>query len=107
MINEADKEQLKQKGIALEQVEKQIAQFKSGFPFADIQRPAVIGDGIMKANEADNLKYSEIYAEEVKKGKKVVKFIPASGAATRMFKSMFEYKNSDAVKQAEMNTQKP
>lgn len=107
MISATDKEQLKQKGISVEQVEKQIAQFKTGFPFADIQRPATIGDGILKANESDNQKYASLYAEEVKSGKRVVKFIPASGAATRMFKSMFEYKNSDAAKQNELNGQKP
>lgn len=107
MLDSKDLEQLKQRGIAPEQVEKQLAQFKSGFPFADIQRPATIGDGILKANEADNQKYTALYDAEVKAGKKVVKFIPASGAATRMFKSMFEFKNSDAAKQSELAGQKP
>jgi len=107
MLDSKDLEQLKQRGITPEQVDRQLAQFKSGFPFADIQRPATIGDGIMRANESDNQKYVSLYDAEVKAGKKVIKFIPASGAATRMFKSMFEYKNSDAQKQQDMNTQKP
>lgn len=107
MLNQKDLELLKQKGISPEQVDKFIAQFKSGFPFADIQRPATIGDGILRANEADNQKYTAIYDAEIKAGKKVVKFIPASGAATRMFKSMFEFKNSDATKQSELTSQKP
>ncbi len=107
MLDSKDLEQLKQRGIAPEQVERQLAQFKSGFPFADIQRPATIGDGILRANEADNQKYTALYDAEVKAGKKVIKFIPASGAATRMFKSMFEFKNSDAQKQNELVSQKP
>lgn len=107
MLDSKDLEQLKQRGIAPEQVERQLAQFKSGFPFADIQRPATIGDGIMRANEADNQKYTNLYDAEIKAGKKVVKFIPASGAATRMFKSMFEFKNADTQKQTELATQKP
>ncbi len=107
MLDSKDLEQLKQRGIVPEQVERQLAQFKSGFPFADIQRPATIGDGILKANEADNQKYANLYDAEIKAGKKVIKFIPASGAATRMFKSMFEFKNSDNQKQTELATQKP
>ncbi|MCQ2203261.1 MAG: DUF4301 family protein [Bacteroidales bacterium] len=107
MLDLKDLEQLKQRGVAPEQVEKQLAQFKSGFPFADIQRAATIGDGILKANEADNQRFVALYDSALKAGKKVVKFIPASGAATRMFKSMFEYKNADAEKQVEMSGQKP
>jgi len=107
MLDPKDLELLKQKGIAPEQVDKFLAQFKSGFPFADIQRPATIGDGILCANEADNKKYTAIYDAEIKAGKKVIKFIPASGAATRMFKSMFEFKNADAAKQNELESQKP
>ncbi len=107
MITQADIEQLKKKGITPEQVNKQLSQFKSGFPFADIQRPATIGDGILRANESDNQKYTALFDAEIKSGKKVVKFIPASGAATRMFKSMFEFKNADAQKQLEMENTKP
>lgn len=107
MISAADKEFLAKKGIAEAQVMKQLAQFKSGFPFADIQRAATIGDGIAAIADTENAKYVNIYDETLKKGKNVVKFIPASGAATRMFKAMFEFKNSDKTKQDIMAQEKP
>ncbi|MBP5364819.1 MAG: DUF4301 family protein [Bacteroidales bacterium] len=107
MLQEKDKELLSKKGISVEQVEKQLAQFKSGFPFADVQRAATIGDGIARIADADNQKYVGVYNDALAKGKRVVKFIPASGAATRMFKAMFEFKNASPEKKAEMAKQKP
>lgn len=106
-ISAQDKEFLAKKGIAEAQVIKQLEQFKAGFPFADIQRAATIGDGIALIEESDRTKYTEIYSEALKAGKSVVKFIPASGAATRMFKAMFEFKNADADKKSGMAAEKP
>lgn len=107
MLTEQDKNLLQKKGISTAQVEKQLVQFKCGFPFAEIQRPATIGDGIAQISNLDNQKYTAIYDKALSEGARVVKFIPASGAATRMFKSMFEYKNADASKQSEMAKEKP
>ncbi len=105
MLTASDKELLQQKGISQGQVETQLKQFAQGFPFADIQRAATIGDGIAAGLDAEM--YATIYDNALENGRRVVKFIPASGAATRMFKSMFEFKNADAAKQAEMAEQKP
>ncbi len=105
MITASDKELLQSKGIAEEQVLTQLKQFAAGFPFSDIQRPATIGDGIAKVTDTE--KYVDIYTAALAQGKKVVKFIPASGAATRMFKAMFEFKNADAAKQAQLANEKP
>lgn len=107
MITDTDKALLAQRGISAQQIEKQIEQFKQGFPFADIQRPATIGDGIASIDAADIDKYISTYKGAVADGKRVVKFVPASGAATRMFKSMFEFKNATADKQTAMASEKP
>lgn len=107
MITAQDKEFLASKGIAEAQVEKQLSQFKAGFPFADIQRAATIGDGIAAIDDKENDKYVSIYDKAVKTGKSVVKFIPASGAATRMFKAMFEFKNADEQTKINMAQEKP
>ena len=107
MISVQDKEFLAKKGIAEAQVKKQLEQFKAGFPFADIQRAATIDDGIATVADSDKAKYVEIYDKALKTGKNVVKFIPASGAATRMFKAMFEFKNADIAKQTEMAKNMP
>lgn len=103
MLTDKDKALLAQKGISEEKVEKQLEQFKAGFPFANIKRAATIGDGISAVDEAQAITLSEVYETSlVQDGKKVVKFIPASGAATRMFKQMFEFRNAEPEKQKEM-----
>ncbi|MCQ2214885.1 MAG: DUF4301 family protein [Bacteroidales bacterium] len=108
MLTDKDKALLSQKGIETSQVEKQLQQFKSGFPFADIQRAATIGDGISAVDEAQAITLSEIYEKSLAHdNKKVVKFIPASGAATRMFKQMFEFRNAEPEKQKEMESIQP
>ena len=108
MISDNDKKLLEEKGISEEQVERQLAQFRSGFPFADLQRPATIGDGIAKIDDNQSNTLISIYDKSINnEGKKVVKFIPASGAATRMFKQMFEVRNADSAKQEAMKSEKP
>ncbi len=107
MITEQDKALLGAKGISEQQLEKQLAQFKTGFPFADIQRPATISDGIAQADKSSLDRLVATYDKAISDGVKVVKFIPASGAATRMFKNMFEFMNAPAEKQVTMKGEKP
>ncbi|MDO4461812.1 MAG: DUF4301 family protein [Bacteroidia bacterium] len=103
MLTDKDKALLDKKGISVDKVEYQLEQFKTGFPFANIKRAATIDDGITAVDEARAITLSEIYETSLAQdGKKVVKFIPASGAATRMFKQMFEFRNADPEKQKEL-----
>ena len=64
--------------------------FREGFPYLDICRAAVAGDGILRADGAAAERYGAVY-RELRPQRKVVKFVPASGAATRMFKALFEF----------------
>ena len=107
MITEQDKALLSAKGITEQQLETQLSQFKTGFPFADIQRPATISDGIAQADKSSLDRFVAIYDKAIADGTKVVKFIPASGAATRMFKNMFEFMNASKEKQDSMKNEKP
>ncbi|MBE6339558.1 MAG: DUF4301 family protein [Bacteroidales bacterium] len=107
MITEQDKALLSAKGITEQQLETQLSQFKTGFPFADIQRPATISDGIAQADKSSLDRFVAIYNKAIADGTKVVKFIPASGAATRMFKNMFEFMNASKEKQDSMKNEKP
>ena len=84
MLTQQDLKQLAQKGISEQQIETQLGQFKTGFPFLKLEAAAAIGRGIVAPN-----------AEEGTAGKKVVKFVPASGAASRMFKDMFAFVDAD------------
>lgn len=106
-MNTTDIEQLKDKGISIEQVKKQLNQFKTGFPYADIQRPATYNDGIEKVDDKKIEELVNSFEKELTNGLNVVKFIPASGAATRMFKNMFEFKNASPEEQSKMANEKP
>jgi len=91
MLTEQDKIQLEQKGITEQQVLEQLKQHKTGFPYSDIQRPATPGDGIIVIDKSEENKYLQIFNEELKTGLDICKFVPASGAATRMFKDLYSF----------------
>lgn len=92
MLQERDIVQMSGKGISPAQAEKQIEYFRSGFPYLPIDKAAVAGDGIVRLDLEQTEKYIELY-DSYKKGLLVVKFVPASGAASRMFKDMYEFVN--------------
>jgi len=94
MFTEKDQLQIKNHGLSREFVENQLANFKSGFPFLKVIRAASPHDGIFVANRADVSQAVARYENEVD-NLRVVKFVPASGAATRMFKELFEFVNND------------
>ncbi|MGM0376810.1 MAG: DUF4301 family protein [Bacteroidota bacterium] len=91
MIQNSDKKQLQEKGIAPETVEQQIERFKTGFPPLKVERPATLTDGIIPLSEDQLREYKNLYEEEIEEGLKPMKFVPASGAASRMFKALFQY----------------
>ena len=85
MFTKEDIQQIEARGASIAQVEKQIANFKKGFPWANLVKPAVIGDGILALTPAEIDKLVNRFDEN--KRYKLVKFVPASGAASRMFKA--------------------
>ena len=95
MLSQQDLKQIAQKGITQEQIENQLNEFKTGFPFLKLEAAAGIGNGII-APDADERKALEAAWNAYKaEGKRVVKFVPASGAASRMFKNMFAFVDAD------------
>ena len=78
-------------GISEEQVERQLAQFKEGFPFLRLKAAASVGNGVMKVDDASLSHYAETWNSYKQEGHDVVKFVPASGAASRMFKDLFAF----------------
>ncbi len=89
MFSEKDRSQFAEKGIELTEIEGQLNSFRKGFPPLSIYKPALLQDGIMAVSESDLNSFADRY-EEALPGVRVVKFVPASGAATRMFKSLYE-----------------
>lgn len=100
MLTEKDIAQIKKRGGDPNIVESQLAFFKSGFPFLKIDRAAVVGDGIIALDREKAAEWAALYDKTVG-GLTIEKFVPASGAATRMFKELYEYvgesKSSDTV----------
>lgn len=96
MLSQEDLKQIAGKGINEAQVENQLEQFKQGFPFLRIEAAAGIGRGIVAPTDNERSKYVNAWNEYKAGGdKKIVKFVPASGAASRMFKDMFAFLNGD------------
>jgi len=89
-LTEADKKQLEKKGISKDKIIDQIETFKEGIPFVRLESAAVISNGISKFSEEEEEKLVQNF-ENAKDSISLLKFVPASGAASRMFKAMFNF----------------
>lgn len=89
-----DQEMIKHHGCDVAVVEQQLARFAQGFPFAHLNRAAVIDDGIVRLSP-DVVEEIEADYEAATSGLQLLKFVPASGAATRMFKDLFAILTDD------------
>ncbi|NQU52528.1 MAG: DUF4301 family protein [Bacteroidetes bacterium] len=90
MFSAKDKTQITSRGSELHTVNSQLVNFENGFPYLQIEAAASVGKGIIRLSEEDLIKRIELFDNKVIEGAKPLKFIPASGAASRMFKSLFE-----------------
>ena len=86
-----DEKTLEQRGIAPELFEAQLRRFETGFPYLRILDTARVGDGIISLDDAGREKAVARWDRFLADGGQVYKFVPASGAASRMFKALFEF----------------
>lgn len=91
MFTPLDLAQLQARGISVEKAEKQLQSFAAGFPELDIVSAASVGNGILLPTEEEIDAYVTAWQDYLDEGHTVLKFVPASGAASRMFKNLFEY----------------
>lgn len=84
-----DISQIEARGSNTETYEQQISNFKSGFPFLRLTEPAGIYHGIIQLSENEIQNYISIFDNKVSQGLSHLKFVPASGAASRMFKALY------------------
>lgn len=89
MFRTEDIRQIAERGSQIEVVQQQIKNFITGFPFQEITESANNFHGIIKLSEKEVQKYSSVFDDKVSAGLELIKFVPASGAASRMFKSLF------------------
>ena len=92
-LNEKDLEVLKIKGISEEKLAEELQMLADGFPYLKIEAPATPGNGIFVLSEQAEESAMNMWDEYLSKGGKVLKMVPASGAASRMFKDLFSFIN--------------
>lgn len=96
MLTQEDKELLLKKGISEAQIAEQLACFEKGFPYLELSAAASVENGGILVADADlQEKYLKAWNAYKDGDKKIVKFVPASGAASRMFKNLFEFLGAD------------
>ena len=91
MLNQNDLQQIAARGITQEQVDHQLEQFKTGFPFLRLEAAASIGQGVQAPTDEERQQFIECWNRYKNEGHEIVKFVPASGAASRMFKDVFAF----------------
>ncbi len=101
MLRLEDKELIAKKGISEADVEAQLNRFVTGFPYLKIKDSARVGAGIFRLSDKDIDAALERWHEYLGHGGEVCKFVPASGAASRMFKALFEYADGGTDELAE------
>ena len=91
MFTKNDLSQLAARGISEAKATEQMQCFKTGFPALNIVAASAIGKGIMKPTAAEEESYLNDWSNYLQGDHTILKFVPASGAASRMFKDLFEY----------------
>ena len=95
MLSEQDLKQIADKGITVEKLNSQLEEFKTGFPFLKLEAAASVEHGIIATTPEEVKKYEAAWEDYKAQGHSIVKFVPASGAASRMFKDMFAFVDAD------------
>lgn len=89
MLTKEHKKQIEEQGMNVKTAEQQLKRFKTGYPQLNIVAAATPENGIMQVSDEEKAKYRALYNKN-QKSSKISKFVPASGAASRMFKNIFE-----------------
>ena len=85
-----DIQQIQDKGLTVDKVNAQIETFKQGLPFVNLKSVATVGEGVLRVSETEREKHINNFNKK-RNDVSFIKFVPASGAATRMFKFLFDF----------------
>ena len=92
LFNDHDIQQINEHGISLEETERQVALFKAARPYLKLTGPCLPGKGIAVFTREERKTLTTLYEKEKQK-RSFTKFVPASGAASRMFKVLLGFLN--------------
>lgn len=95
MLKQTDEAILQKRGISTQQIEEQLRAFATGFPYLEIRSAAEPGKGIVQATERETDQLLQTWDAYLQTNADILKFVPASGAASRMFKDLFEFLESE------------
>ncbi|MFT5847844.1 MAG: hypothetical protein ACJARX_001071 [Psychroserpens sp.] len=95
--------QIENRGITIKAVEQQIALFENGIPFTNLVSEATINNGIIRISK-DKIENYILKFDDKKNDISILKFVPASGAATRMFKSLFAFLDDYNLEKGSINS---
>ena len=95
MLNPTDKQILDKKGISVEKFNEQLQSFVDGFPYLEIIRAAEPNHGISLISNVLINDYLLEWDSYLATDANILKFVPASGAASRMFKDLFEFLDAE------------
>ncbi|MBC7525199.1 MAG: DUF4301 family protein [Flavobacterium sp.] len=101
-FNSYDFIEIYKKQISLEVIKNQFDKLKHGIPKINLERPATLNDGIMAVSEQEAIYFAN-YFDQKKQNLKLKKFVPASGAASRMFKFLSEFINDFKLGEESIN----
>lgn len=101
-LTSLDFAQIQEYGISLQNIHKQLCFFKNGISKIILVKPATVSNGILKLSENDFQQKADFF-DANKSSLKLKKFVPASGAASRMFKFLSEFLNDFDVENESIN----
>ena len=101
-LNSFDYIKIYNRNSVLEVIEEQFQILKNGIPKINLERPAIINDGILRITD-DEATYFANFFDDKKNNLKLKKFVPASGAASRMFKFLNEFLNEFKLGEESIN----
>ena len=103
MFSEKDKSQIENHGLTLDKIENQMSLIKAGMSYSNLVKAATINNGILKYKETEVLDFINTFDQNRSKIS-MVKFVPASGAATRMFKFLHQFLNNYKVNEESIHS---
>lgn len=90
MLTKKDLKQIEKNGLSVQKIYNQLTTFSLGIPSVDIITAASVGNGIEIIPRDSEQKLIDLF-DKHRAALDIVKFVPASGAATRMFKFLYEF----------------
>ncbi|MBW1951381.1 MAG: DUF4301 family protein [Deltaproteobacteria bacterium] len=89
-LGPSDLRQIRAHGLEESEVRRQLALFRAPRPYVRLVRPCTVGDGIIRLTQGQAEAFASSFEGVAEEGRCML-FVPASGAATRMFKSLLWY----------------